>query len=307
MIIGGLAAGAAALASAAYQEVAAARDRRRFAPLGRLVRVGDRRMHLLEAGQGPPTVVIVPALGSGVLSWERFQAELATGMRVVVYDRPGIGWSDPPGRGRRTCDDQAEELRALLDAAGVEPPYVLVAHSLGGIFARRFAARYPETVAGLVLVDSSHEDQASRLGRPVYYRSVLRWQCYVLGLRRLRAGLGLLSELDDDTASEAVPEHAPAYRASMLSTRVRRVVVRELLLMSRLSESPPPLGSLPLTVITAGQQQLADWQEMQDELAALSADSVHIVAEGASHYVHLDAPEIVIQAVKDVARRAGLA
>jgi len=71
--------------------------------------------------------------------------------------------------------------------------------------------------------------------------------------------------------------------------------------------SPPPLKSLPLTVITAGQQQLPAWREMQAELAALSDDSTHIVADNAGHYVHLDAPEVVIKAVKDVARRAGYA
>jgi len=306
--------GTAALASSVYQEAAAALDRRRFAPLGRLVSVNGRRVHLLEVGQGRPTVVIVPALGSGVLSWERFQRDLAARMRVVVYDRAGIGWSDPAGRGRRTRVDQVEELRGLLDAAGIEPPYVLLAHSMGGILARRFAVRCPGAVAGMVLVDSSHENQANSrgvygwpYGRSDYYKFALKWQCYVLGVRRLRAAHGLLKELDDDTASEAVPEHAAAYRASMLSSRERRAVVSEFLLMSTLSGSPPPLGSLPLTVITAGKHLTPGWREMQDELAALSDDSVHIVAEGADHYVHHDAADVIIQAVKDVVRRARLA
>jgi pimeloyl-ACP methyl ester carboxylesterase len=314
MITGAVVGGAAALASSVYQEAAAALDRRRFRPLGRLVSVNGRMVHLLEVGQGLPTVVIVPALGSGVLSWERFQRDLAAGMRVVVYDRAGIGWSDPPRRGRRTCDDRVEELRGLLDAAGIDPPYVLLSHSMGGILARRFAVRYPGTVAGMVLVDSSHENQANcrgvygwPYGRSDYYKNALKWQCYVLGVRRLRAALGLLKELDDDTASEAVPEHAAAYRASMLSSRERRAVISELLLMSRLSGSPPPLGSLPLTVITAGKNQAPGWREMQDELAALSDDSVHIVADGAGHYVHHNAAEVITEAVKDIVRRAGLA
>jgi pimeloyl-ACP methyl ester carboxylesterase len=314
LITGAVVCGAAALASSVYQEAAAALDRRRFAPPGRLVSVDGRMVHLLEAGQGPPTVVIVPALGGGVLSWEGFQRDLAPEMRVVVYDRAGIGWSDPPGRGRRTCDDRAKELRGLLDAAGIEPPYVLLAHSLGGIYARRFAVRYPDAVAGLVLVDSSHENQAKRhgvdgwpYGRSDYYKNALKWQCHVLGVRRFRAAVGLLKELDDDTASEAVPEHAAAYRASMLSSRERRAAVSELLLMSTLSGSPPPLGSLPLTVITAGKNQTSGWQAMQDDLAASSDDSVHVVAEGAGHYVHHDAAKFVIQAVKDLVRRAGLA
>ena len=314
MITGAAVGGAAALASLVYQEAAAALDRRRFVPPGRLVSVNGRMVHLLEAGKGPPTVLIVPALGGGVLSWERFQRDLAAAMRVVVYDRAGIGWSDPPGRGRRTCDDQAQEIRGLLDAARIDPPYVLLAHSMGGIYARRFAVRYPDAVAGMVLVDSSHENQANRggvdgwpFGRSDYYKSALKWQCYILGVRRLRAAFGLLKELDEDTASEAVPEHAAAYRAGMLSSRERRAVVSEMLLMSRLSGSPPPLGSLPLTVITAGENQTPGWQRMQDELAALSDNSVHVVAEGASHYVHHDAAEVIIEAVNDVVRRAGLA
>jgi hypothetical protein len=88
LITGAVAGGAAALASSVYQEAAAALDRRRFGPLGRLVSVNRRLVHLLEAGKGP-TVVIVPALGSGVLSWEQFQGDLAAEMRVVVYDRAG--------------------------------------------------------------------------------------------------------------------------------------------------------------------------------------------------------------------------
>jgi pimeloyl-ACP methyl ester carboxylesterase len=314
MIAGAAVGGAAALVSCAYQETAAALDRRRFRPPGRLVSVNGRMVHLLEAGKGPLTVLIVPALGGGVLSWERFQRDLAATMRVVVYDGAGIGWSDPPGRGRRTCDDRAEEIRGLLDAAGVEPPYVLVAHSVGGIYARRFAMRYPDVVAGMILVDSSHENQAGRRGvdgwpydRSDYYKNALKWQCDVLGVRRLRAALGLLKELDEDTASEPLPEHAAAYRASMLSSRERRTSVSEMLLMSTVSGSPPPLGSLPLTVITAGKNQTPGWQRMQDELAALSDNSVHVVAEGASHYVHHDAPEVIVEAVNGVVRRAGLA
>jgi pimeloyl-ACP methyl ester carboxylesterase len=314
VITGAAAGGAAALASSVYQEAAAALDRRRFGPPGRLVSVNGRTVHLLEAGKGPPTVLIVPALGSGVLSWERFQRDLAAGMRVVVYDRAGIGWSDPPGRGQRTRDGLVDELRGMLDAAGIEPPFVLLAHSMGGIVARQFAACYPDAVAGMVLVDSSHENQANRrgvdgwpYGRSSYYRNALKWQCYVLGVRRLRAALGLLKELEVDTASEAVPEHAAAYRASMLSSRERRIVVSELLMMSKLRGSPPQLGSLPLTVITAGKNVATGWRQMQDELAALSDDSVHIVAEGAGHYVHHDAAELIIEAVNDVVRRARLA
>jgi len=305
------AAAAAVLASAAYQEAAAARDRRRFPAPGRMVDIGGRRLHLLDAGAASPAVVVVPALGDSALLWASIQRDLAADMRVCVYDRAGLGWSDPPPRGSRTINDAARELHALLDSAGIEPPYVLVGHSAGGVIARRFATSHPGTVAGLVLVDSSHEDQAGRHGvhgwpysRSVYLRRALRRQLRILGARRLAAALGLLRELDADIAREVPAEHAAAYRASMLSTRQKRIVVRETLMMARLSEQPPSLGAIPLTVITAGGQRLAGWREMQDELAALSTSSTHITAEGSGHYVHLDDPELVLHAIRDLVRES---
>src|SRR5262249_26963381 len=90
----------ASAASAAYQIAAEAQDRRRFPPSGRLVDVGGRRVHVMEAGEGSPAVVIVPALGENVLGWVPILQELARLTRVCVYDRAGIGWSDSPPLGR---------------------------------------------------------------------------------------------------------------------------------------------------------------------------------------------------------------
>jgi len=85
--------------SAMYQAAAEARDRRRLPPPGRLMDVGGRRLHITEAGEGSPTVVIIPALGDSVLLWPRIQHALAEDTKVCVYDRPGLGWSDPPPQG----------------------------------------------------------------------------------------------------------------------------------------------------------------------------------------------------------------
>ncbi|HMH92226.1 MAG TPA: alpha/beta hydrolase [Streptosporangiaceae bacterium] len=301
---------AAALSSAAYQEISAARDRRRYPPPGCLVDVGGRRLHLLAAGQGSPAVVIVPAMCDGVLTWTRVQQALAAGTLACVYDRSGIGWSDPPPRGGRTPAALADELHALLAAAPVPVPAVVVGHSLGGVIARQLAVRHPGDVEGLVLVDSSHEDQASRrgvegweYGRAVYARWMLRRQLRPLGLRRLAADLGLDRELDAELAREVEPRHAAAARAETLSTRRRRVFVRESLMMARLSGGPPSLGSLPLTVITAG-EPLPGWLPMQAELAGLSDRSRQVTAEGSGHYVHLDDPDLVADVIRDMIRAA---
>jgi pimeloyl-ACP methyl ester carboxylesterase len=299
----------AVLSSIAYQEAAAAHDRRRFPAPGRLVDIGGRRLHLLEAGEGMPAVVVVPALGDNILTWVRIQRELAGEMRVILYDRAGLGWSDPPPLGGRTFDDMAAELRSLLACAGVEPPFVLVAHSLGGIVARRFAARYPAEVAGLVFVDSSHEGQVARRSAVGWRYSpagqrwrALKRRAQPLSLYRLADAAGAAHELEDDVAREVLPEHSDAHRAILLSSRQRRAVVREQLLAATLSGTPPRLGSIPVTVITAGRDD-PDWAQMQNELAALSSDSRHLFADGSGHYVQRDDPALVLKAIRDIVGR----
>ena len=298
-------------ASAIYQRAGDARDRRRFAPPGRLVDIGGRTLHLLQAGSGSPVVVVVvAAMADNVLMWTRIQRELAGEMRVCLYDRAGIGWSDPPPQGPRTFGDMACELHDLLSIAGVPVPYVLVGHSVGGIVARQFAVRYPGAVSGIALIDSSHEDQVRRRGvdgwpygqRELLIRAAKR-QARILGMRRLAAALGLARKLDADIAREVPAEFAAAARAIALSSRQRRIQVRETLMLARSSGQPPALGSLPLAVVTAG-RQVPGWVRMQEELASLSTRTTHLTAEEAGHYVHLDDPELIVRVIRDLVHRA---
>ena len=130
-------AAAAGAASFTYQRIAEARDRRRFPPPGHLVDIGSRRLHLMTAGKGSPAVVVIPALADNVLQWLPIVEDCADETLTCVYDRAEVGWSDPPPHGRRTFDLAAADLQALLSAAGIPPPYVLVGHSIGGVVARR--------------------------------------------------------------------------------------------------------------------------------------------------------------------------
>jgi pimeloyl-ACP methyl ester carboxylesterase len=126
-------------------------------PLGRYYEVEGRRLLLHQSGSGTPAVVFLAgggAVGLDYLNVQQRAAELTTS---VIYDRAGIGWSqhiDLP----RASVDVIEELRALLTVAGVPAPYVLVGHSLGGLYARHYAQRYSGEVSGLVLLDPAHED-----------------------------------------------------------------------------------------------------------------------------------------------------
>jgi pimeloyl-ACP methyl ester carboxylesterase len=269
-------------------------------------------MHILAMGVGSPTVVIVPALGANVLEWVRVLRAASPETTVCAYDRAGLGWSDPQP-GPVTIDAMADDLQALLKGAGIAPPYIVAGHSMGGIVARRFQSRYPADVAGVLLVDSSHEDQARRLGgdrdRALLKRAARR-RARILGLRRLGVQTGLASGFNAASLDrETVPEYAGAAKAVSLTTGQRRAVVRELLLLARSQGQPQNLGDLPLTVLSAGnaqRRQWADWDtwcELQNELADLSSCSAHMYAVNADHFVHLHDPGVVVQAIRDLVTR----
>jgi pimeloyl-ACP methyl ester carboxylesterase len=135
-----------------YQKLGLRRDSKIHPPPGRLIDVGTHRLHVLEKGQGSPTIVLEAGLMSTVLSWSEIQRTLARSYRVVSYDRAGLGWSDL-GPMPRTSERMVTELHTLLERAAIPPPYVLVGHSFGGLTMPLFAARYPQEAAGVVLVD----------------------------------------------------------------------------------------------------------------------------------------------------------
>jgi pimeloyl-ACP methyl ester carboxylesterase len=309
-----------AAAGAAYQALASARDRRRFPPPGDLVDAGGYRLHVRRMGEGGPAVVIQGAGAGASLEWRAIQDELASTTQVCVYDRAGYGWSDP-APDRRTADAIAEELRVLLRAAPIPRPVVLVGHSIGGVFARHYARRFPEDVAGLVLVDSSHEEQLERL--PDEDRS-LRRQVRALAVARVLARLGILrmavglGAVREALGFEKLAPHLQsAARAIALRPQVLDTLHAEL---SAAEESLArsavrrPLGDLPLAVLTAGRQvvrrgQSAEdtkqaWRSMQSELVALSTNSQHIIAEESGHYIHEDQPDLVIDAIRWVVEQA---
>ena len=142
------------------QTLAARRDAERYPAPGRMVDVGGYRLHLQVVGDGSggPTVVLEAGLDSFSTNWYWVQTALASSMRVVAYDRAGLGWSDD-GSTPRDAQHSAADLRTALQRAGIGGPYILAGHSYGGLVVRAFADQYPDEVVGLVLVDASHPDQ----------------------------------------------------------------------------------------------------------------------------------------------------
>src|SRR5437762_4837397 len=158
----------ALLAGAAYQAVANWKDARRFLQEGRSIALGAEfpgvMLNLNCVGQGTPTGILDSGLGVPAAGWDLVLPEVAKFARVCSYDRAGHGWSSA-GPMPRTSEQIAKELHALLAASGERGPYVLVAHSFGGYNVRVYTSKYPADVAGLALVDTSHEDQNQLIDR----------------------------------------------------------------------------------------------------------------------------------------------
>jgi pimeloyl-ACP methyl ester carboxylesterase len=155
-------------------------------PPGKLVDVGGYRLHLQVLGEGSPTVVLLPGAGDFSFDWALVQPQVAKTTRTVGYDRAGAAWSDL-GPTPRSIKQEAHELRLALAHAGLRPPYVLVGHSVGGLVARVFTKNYPAEVAGVVLVDATHENTVLSINGKVARVRELAKERVVPDVQTLRA------------------------------------------------------------------------------------------------------------------------
>src|ERR687893_3305360 len=196
-----------AVVGAIYQAIATERAERAYPPPGEMVDVGGYSLHINCVGQGSPTVVLDAGSGAMSASWVLVQREVSDTTRVCAYDRAGIGWSEM-GPEPRDAKQISSELHALLTKAGIEGPYVLVGHSFGGLYMQTYAARYPDEVAGVALVESSHPDQFS-------YRQVARDsyepQKQIFAVASLLARIGVVRLLSNlIPAPPELPHHQRA-------------------------------------------------------------------------------------------------
>jgi len=281
-----------AVAGAIYQAIATMRAERAYPPPGEMVGVGGYSLHINCMGQGSPTVLLDGGFGEWSAQWVRVQREVSGTTRVCAYDRAGMGWSEM-GPDPRDARQITSELHTLLSKAGIEGPYVLVGHSLGGLYMQTYAARYPDEVAGLALVDSStdpdqfsHQPEARESNEPQKQNFAVVPRLAQLGVSLL-ARLGvvrLLSKLDP-----ASPQLPPQQRAQIdaltPSTRGVSASAGEFLAptQTRRLGSPGSLGNKPLAVVSAPKQAEPTWLELQDKLATLSSNSIHRVVKGATH------------------------
>jgi pimeloyl-ACP methyl ester carboxylesterase len=271
-----------AIVGAIYQTIATARAERAYPPPGKMIDVGDHRMHIDCVGQGSPTVVLDTALGAMSASWVRVQQEVSGTTRVCAYDRAGMGWSQS-GPEPRDAKQVAGELHALLEGAGIDGPYVLVGHSFGGLYMQTYAARYPEEVAGVALIESSHPEQFSRLpeARNSYEQIKLLYT-----VASLLAPIGVVRLFNLSPAPPELPHQQRAQIAALNpSTRQVSTTAQEFRATPQSTaqaRSLRSLGDKPLAVVSAGTQS-SGWLELQDDLATISPNSMHRVVKEATH------------------------
>ena len=268
---------------------------------GDLIGVGPYRLHLECTGSGSPTVILEPGGGAAATTMAWIAPGVARDTRVCVYDRAGRGWSDaaqtPPDATQIAID-----LHTLLDRAHVPGPYVLAGHSFGGLYVMTYAERYPDQVAGLVLIDSTAPKSSPVSARGHGY-SVLKHASSLVSTTA-RLGVGRLIAA---TSFGGLPPHArDEARASSATAKEMSSFLDEFGVANRSEAEAGRLTSLdgkPLVVLTAERGNLPGWTTSQDRMATLSTNSVHRVVPGATHDSLMENPAhaaAVVRAIHDV-------
>lgn len=305
------------ITGAGYEVAGRRNAAREFPPPGKLVDVGGRRIQLDCRGTGTPTIVFESGLDmSGSLSWARVHDSIAKNTRACAYSRAGIMWSDPVSI--QSGKNIAFDLHTALNKGGERPPYVLVAHSLGGPYAMIYTKYFGSDIAGLVFVDASHPDQVTRR------KSLTSWTLEE-GMKQARtashlSGLGIIRKLT--AADSAPPEPAYAVRATAAYTPTSlHGMLKEVdAFDATLAEAGTirALGNRPLFVLTATKPlsdadrasmrmttaQAAEyqerWVELQNEEASWSSRSQHQLVPESGHYIQFEKPAAVIAAVRSI-------
>jgi pimeloyl-ACP methyl ester carboxylesterase len=319
---------AVVLAAVLYQAGGTWRDRRRYPPPGRIYEAAGCRLHANVAGAAGPVVVLEAGVAASTLSWTRIHHGVRAYARVASYDRAGLGWSARTKR-PRNMENMVEELHALLRAAGLEPPFVLVGHSFGGFLLRHYAARHPGDVAALVLLDPLTPAEWWPLSAENRYqlsRGVIlsRWGALLARLGVVRFALDLLM-MGARGIPKLIARAASSGRGAAVTERlvgeVRKMpqevwpmvkahwcLPKNFLAMGDYLAALPancafdaeyePLADKPLWVLSAADvspERLAGHQRV----ASASRLGVHVRADSGGHWIQLDQPALVLQTIRE--------
>lgn len=311
-------------------------------PLGRLVNVEGHLTHINCSGKGSPTVILEAGAGGFSFDWGLVQPDIAKFTRVCSYDRAGSAWSEL-GPQPRTIKQKVHDLHALLVSAKVKGPYVLASHSGGGYIIREYQAAFPKEVVGMVLAESGHENSLFLIngklvrmpelskGRPVpEARIEMKDSEKTIApdvLKQIEKSMELFGPPTNDPPYNKLPANIQQIRLWALAQPTHLLADNDpfegeemAALYAERRKQEYPLGNLPLIVlhreiggykpvpkmITAEQvhQLEAERLALNQEMVNLSRNSAHIIARNSTHDIHLDRPELVVDAIHQVVEAA---
>lgn len=296
-----------------YQSVSTQMTRQNFAPRGKLYSVNGHQMHLVCAGEGSPAVILEAGGGAESSWWYWVQQQLSQHTRVCAYDRAGHGWSEPVSTSRDP-DSIIGDLHALLQAAEIPPPYVVAGHSFGALWARIFAASYPDEVVGLVLVDSTFLIPPDFADRSEFDRwkssndsiKALEWAIYTSGLLRLTASGDFQRA---GYPSDIIPEMTALRSANTVFDADYAEQVAAGWTLRQAAAAASNLGGLPMYVLWGGASPTAQglFDTLREETSRYSRNSAARIIAGADHGAILGNAEYAGEVTEAILRVIGAA
>lgn len=283
-------------------------------PLGELIDIGGRRLHLHCAGKDQPTVIVENGSSGFSVEWVPVLAQVSRFARICTYDRAGFAWSDP-GPAINTVEETMDDLHLLLRIASVAPPYILVGHSIGGMFVRAYQRRYPSEIVGMVLVDATPEDDLSYT-----IKGADKAETSITYDEMAAAFAPLIKNppppaAAPDKVEEPIDRLAPDLQKAWLwairkwfaeidlshswvtaeSWREEFIALKHLRIAG-----PHVLGDLPLVVLARGRRTDPLLNQREAELVSMSSRGAERIASESDHLIQLYQPDLVTQAIRDV-------
>lgn len=259
-----------------------------------MAKVGTHRLHYVRMGSGSPTVVLDAGLGETYRDWLPLLEEIAQSMSVVAYDRAGYGESEP-GPFPRDCEREAEELHLLLFSLKAKGPLILLGHSLGAMNMQVFANQHPEKVGGIILIDPPPIGWLNGMGFPRLYQMA---EAETAAMKQKAGTVHATSESGDNRELHFLEAKASEHEQMLHGSAVEVAEIAS-------------FGDLPLYVIASekpnerfgedGPAYQQFWNTQCKDLAYKSIRGEYLLASGSGHQVHLDAPDLIASAVKQMA------
>lgn len=292
-------------AGCAYQSISEWNDARNDPPPGQFIDVGGYKLHLYCMGKGMPTVILDALFPGQVSNWIWIQPQIAKTTRVCAYDRAGHGWSDL-GPEPRDAKQHARELKTLLEKANVQGLFVLVGHSLGGLYVREFADLFPDQVAGMVLIEGTHPDVWKRQGMTEGIgadASMLNAAPTLARIGFFRVGLFPVPQADAALPEQQRREEQAYFNSVKYFENLRAVNNSFPVALQQVRETKN-IGNKPLAIVvgTASENSQGVALELQDELSKLSTNSKAYFVEGATHSGLVDDERFADETAKAILR-----